>query len=113
VNNRQINYARDHTFYHGEGVIAPEVRAAVKEMKGLTDKDFLGRKKPEWNQSVLVPGAETLTYAFEKHPVRSERDNFLIHAGLKDETILKPHARKVYPGTDTRNVHYDGWNVSI
>jgi hypothetical protein len=32
---------------------------------------------------------------------------------LKDETIVQPREGKVYQGTDTRNVHYDGWNVSI
>jgi hypothetical protein len=73
VKNQRLNYAQDHTFYHGEGVVAPHVKHSVKEMKDLTDKDLLGRKKPEWNQSVLVPGAETLTYTFEGHPLRSDR----------------------------------------
>jgi hypothetical protein len=112
VKTRQLNYTRDHTFYHGENVIAPQVTQAVKGMKDLTDRDLLGRKKPEWNQSVLVPGAQTLTYSFE-HPVKTERNQFLIRTGIKDETIVAPKEGKVYAGTDTRNVHYDGWNVSI
>jgi len=44
-------------------------------MKYLTDSDFLGRKKPEWTQSVSVPKAETLTYNFN-HPQRQEKTLF-------------------------------------
>jgi hypothetical protein len=52
----QLNYTRDHTFYYGENVVAPQVKKAVKSMKELTDPDLLKVKKPEWQPSVLVPG---------------------------------------------------------
>lgn len=55
--------------------MAPNVKKAVGQMKTLTDKDLLGRKKPEWTQSVSVPKAETLTYSFN-HPLREEKTLF-------------------------------------
>ena len=55
IRTGQLNYTRDHTFYHGEGVVAPQVKSAVANMKDLTDPDILKRKTPEWNQSVLAP----------------------------------------------------------
>jgi|LauGreDrversion4_2_1035121.scaffolds.fasta_scaffold35726_1 hypothetical protein len=30
IKTGQINYTRDHTFYHGETILAPNVRDAVK-----------------------------------------------------------------------------------
>jgi hypothetical protein len=65
VKTGRLNYERDHTYYHGQGVIAPEVKQAVADMKNLTDRDLLGRKRPEWTASVAVPKAEMLTYTFK------------------------------------------------
>ena len=81
-------------------------------MKDLTDKDLLCRKKPEWIQSNNVPNLETVHESFNQ-PVSIEKKLFEIKAGLRDETILKAKDAKVYPGTDTRDAYYDGWNVSI
>ena len=112
IKTGQINYTRDHTFYHGETILPPNVREAVKSMKDLTDKDLLCRKKPEWIQSNNVPNLETVHESFNQ-PVSIEKKLFEIKAGLRDETILKAKDAKVYPGTDTRDAYYDGWNVSI
>ena len=70
-----VNYARDHTFFHGQDIVAPQVTFAAKQMKDLTDRDLLGRKKPEWTQSISVPKAETLTYSFN-HPVKQDKGLF-------------------------------------
>lgn len=48
IKTGQLNYTRDHTFYYGDNVIAPNVKTAVKTMKDLTDPDLLKVKKPEW-----------------------------------------------------------------
>jgi hypothetical protein len=81
-------------------------------MKDLTDKDLLCKKKPEWSNSNNVPHHETIHETFN-HPVAIEKKLFEIRTGLRDETILKAKDPKVYPGTDTRDVYHDGWNVSI
>jgi hypothetical protein len=107
-----LNYTRDHTFYYGENVIAPKVKTAVASMKALTDPDLLKVKKPEWQASVLVPGQETIHESFN-HPISIEKRMFEIRSGLRDETILHPKDPKIYPGTDTREVYHDGWNVSV
>lgn len=49
MKSRQLNFARDHTFYHGEAVVDPRVKSAVRDMRNLTDRDLLGKKKAEWN----------------------------------------------------------------
>ena len=107
-----LNYTRDHTFYYGDNVVAPQVKQAVRTMKDLTDPDRLKVKKPEWTASVLVPNQETIHESFN-HPIQVEKKLFEIHAGLRDETILHGKDQKTYAGTDTRNTYHDGWNVSV
>jgi hypothetical protein len=107
-----MNYTRDHTFYYGDNVVVPHVKQAVKAMKDLTDPDLLKLKRPEWTSTVLVPNVETIHESFNQ-PVSIEKRNFEIRNGLRDETILHPNDPKIYPGTDTRKVYHDGWNVSI
>ena len=73
-------------------------------VKEEIDKDLLGTKKPKWCSSVGTTG----------HPPNEEHNHklFEIKHGLQDETIQKPKEKKVYAGTDTRDAHYSGWNVS-
>ena len=71
-----LNYTRDHTFYYGDNVVAPQVKQAVKAMKDLTDPDLLKLKKPEWTSTVLVPNIETIHESFN-HPVGPEKKNSL------------------------------------
>ena len=75
IKTGQINYTRDHTFYHGETILAPNVRDAVKSMKDLTDKDHLGKKRPEWSLSNNVPNLETIHESFN-HPVSCDKKLF-------------------------------------
>jgi len=96
IHNGHINYLREHVFFHGEETIAPNVMMAATQMKTLTDKDLLGRKKPEWTQSVSVPKAETMTYSFN-HPLRQDKTLFNV-----SETLLssldpyRPQRRDYY-----------------
>lgn len=112
IKNGQLDYTRDHTFYHAANSIAPEVKQAVRQMKDLTDPDHLGKKKPEWTSTVLVPKQETFAASFN-HPLSNDKKLFEIRTGIQDEHILPAKDPKVYLGTDSREVYHDGWNVSI
>jgi hypothetical protein len=104
----QLNFTRDHTFYHGPGAVAPEVKSTVARMKDFTDPDRLGRKRAEWDQSVLPEKLDTFN-----QPVSTQKALFDIRTGMKDDTIVVPVGNRTYQGTDSRDAYYDGWNVSI
>lgn len=73
-------------------------------MKQAIDRDFLGTKRPAWNNTVGTTGhAANETTA---------KQLFEIQKGLKDERIQKIKEPKVYAGTDTRNAYHTGWNGS-
>ena len=106
VGNGQINFAKDQTFFTGsdEERFNRNVTHKVHAIKDLIDKDILATKKPEWDNSIGVVGHE--------RPEPHAKTLFEIKKGLKDERVQKTKPQKVYAGTDTRDAHYTGWNVS-
>ena len=60
-------------------------------MKFAIDRDFLGTKKPAWNNTVGTTG----------HPAdaTTSRELFEVKKGLRDEKIQKIKDPKVYAGT--------------
>ena len=109
IHNRQLNYARDQTCFNRWDEQDPDpnhqrTRGVVNDVKFAIDRDFLGTKKPAWNDTVGTTG----------HPADAtvSRELFEVKRGLRDEKIQKIKEPKVYAGTDTRNAYHTGWNNS-
>ena len=108
VHNRQTNYGRDQTcFTRWEEDNDPnhqKIKQVVTTVKHEIDRDFLGTKRPAWNSSVGTVG----------HPAEDavSKQLFEIKKGLKDEKIQKLNEPRIYAGTDTRDAHHTGWNIS-
>jgi len=108
IHNGQMSYARDQTcFTRWEEDNDPnhkKIKTTVMTVKHEIDRDFLGTKQPAWNSSVGIVGHP------KEEPVSKQL--FEIKKGLKDEKITKLKEPRVYAGTDTRDAHHTGWNVS-
>ena len=102
-----MTYPKDQACFDrwdGENMGQNKTAAIVHQVKHEIDRDLLGTKKPNWDQSVGIIGNEKA----EEH----SKTLFDIKRGLKDEKIGKQKEQKVYAGTDTRETYHTGWSVS-
>jgi hypothetical protein len=82
------------------------VRGIASEIKQSIVPDLLGVKKAKWDQQVLLENGKR-AQSLHKQAMLD------IRLGLRDESFTVLKDNKVYPGTDTRDVYYDKWNVSV
>jgi len=108
LHNRQLNYAKDQTCFNrwdeDTDPAHQRTKAVVNDVKQAIDRDFLGTKRPAWNNTVGTTGHEANE--------TTAKQLFEIQKGLKDERIQNIKEPKVYAGTDTRNAYHTGWNGS-
>lgn len=89
---------------------AQKVREIVKDE---IDRDLLGTKSVKWNSSVSLPIKIVPTVGEDPQKLQEKHKRFLIKKGFSDEVFTKPIPQMTYGGTDTRDVHYHGWDISI
>ena len=108
IHNRQLNYAKDQTCFNrwdeDNDPNHQRTKETVATVKQEIDRDFLGTKKPAWDQTVGVVG--------HPHQDPTSKQMFEIKKGLRDEKIQPMKQPKVYAGCDTRDAYHTGWNGS-
>ena len=107
VKNGQLTYPKDQACFDrwdAENLAQNKTANIVRQVKHEIDRDLLGTKKPNWDQSVGTVGNAKA----EEHG----KTLFEIKKGLKDEKITRAKEQKVYAGCDTRDTYHTGWSVS-
>jgi hypothetical protein len=101
-----VNYPKNEVFFQPEETVPKEVRMIAKEIRHSIIPDTLGTRSKKWDQQVLVDN--------DKRTSSSLKQTLLdIRHGLKDEKVAGLKDKTPYPGTDTRNVYHDKWEVSV
>lgn len=83
-----------------------QVRNIAKTIKESIVPDTLGVKAKKWDQKVLLEDGK-------RSQTQIKQTLLDIRLGLKNEKITTLKDNSNYVGTDTRDVYYDHWNVSV
>lgn len=71
IQNGQMNYSMEHTFFNAETHTYPKARVVREIVKDEIDRDRLGTKPPKWTGSVSLPSTtkigENLQNLHDKH----------------------------------------------
>ena len=62
---------------------------------------------------MALPQKIVPTVGEDTQKLQEKQKRFLIKKGFSDENYTRPIPQMTYGGTDTRDAHYHGWDISI
>ena len=110
IQNGQLNYAMEHTFFNADTHTYPKARVVREVVRDEIDRDLLGAKPAKWTGSVSLPRVDKIGEDLQN--LQEKHKKFMIKQGFADETFTKAKPQTTYGGCDTRDVYYHGWDVS-